>query len=576
MSTAKDFVSTLKEAGPKTSAYDTTATVIRIEGQTAWVHIPGGVNETPASLTIDAKPGDIVQVRVSGGRAFLIGNSSAPPTDDTTARAAKSTAEEAQANARKARDTAEEAGEAAGAAIHLAEGVHDHFWHNNTGAHVTQDTQEDYEADPANAGGNVLITSQGMAIRNGQKELAVFTADLARIGENNTSRIEMSSNNLSAFNDDSVKYFEIDMDAGSSTERPSKSCGEVLQAVSLTTTQKRIGGQPTIDMSDADSGSSASCSGATLVLEIADRVSAIGNRSNCEVLYRNSPSGDSPSSRIYMLCNGLNIDVDTGASVSAYANISLDGGASLYFQATVSYSAQSGVIILNVYGRSSVSLTINAFSSSVNVRYSVSTTAPAAVIGTRDDETPGVYSTAIGNHLYAAGNNQLVIGKYNEADENNEFAFIVGNGTSQDDADRSNAFMIDWNGHIHTQSGIVDSSTNYLTVSKSFTDSSQRVSLSSGNTNKTVLSVTAPITGIVIVSGYITMTSNANGNRHVTIRVGGTEVYNDTRPAHGTNNGQMGCSAAVLCNAGDTIEIMAWQSSGSTLYAGGRLNAVFM
>ena len=74
---------------PKTSAYDTVATVRRIEDGVAWVHIPGGVDETPVKLTVNAKEGDDVQVRVSGGTAFLVGNGSAPPTDDTRANAAK-------------------------------------------------------------------------------------------------------------------------------------------------------------------------------------------------------------------------------------------------------------------------------------------------------------------------------------------------------------------------------------------------------------------------------------------------------------------------------------------------------
>lgn len=72
----------------KTSPYDTTATVRRVESGIAWVHIPGGVDETPVKLTIAAKPGDNVQVRVSGGRAFLVGNASAPPTDDKVANQA--------------------------------------------------------------------------------------------------------------------------------------------------------------------------------------------------------------------------------------------------------------------------------------------------------------------------------------------------------------------------------------------------------------------------------------------------------------------------------------------------------
>ena len=77
------------------TSYDTPATVTRIEGNTAWVHINGGISETPVKLTINAKIGDTVQVRVGGGTAWLVGNQTAPPTDDTTADKAIEKAEEA-------------------------------------------------------------------------------------------------------------------------------------------------------------------------------------------------------------------------------------------------------------------------------------------------------------------------------------------------------------------------------------------------------------------------------------------------------------------------------------------------
>ena len=94
---------------PKTSAYDTQATVRRIEDGVAWVHIPGGVDETPVRLTVNARSGDTVQVRVSGGRAFLVGNQTAPPTDDRTARSAAQTAKSAQETATSASKVAVQA-----------------------------------------------------------------------------------------------------------------------------------------------------------------------------------------------------------------------------------------------------------------------------------------------------------------------------------------------------------------------------------------------------------------------------------------------------------------------------------
>ena len=83
---SKTIYDTLTSANSKKpTPYDTPAEVIRVEGNTAWVHIPGGIDETPVQRTISASPGDTVQVRVSGGRAWIMGNATAPPTDDTRA-----------------------------------------------------------------------------------------------------------------------------------------------------------------------------------------------------------------------------------------------------------------------------------------------------------------------------------------------------------------------------------------------------------------------------------------------------------------------------------------------------------
>lgn len=108
--TTKNIASAIKDASKsKTSGYDTQAVVKRIEGNTAWVHIPGGVDETPVQMTMAAKPGDAVQVRVSNGRAWLQGNATAPPTDDTRANFAVGAAIDAGKEAGRAKDAADRA-----------------------------------------------------------------------------------------------------------------------------------------------------------------------------------------------------------------------------------------------------------------------------------------------------------------------------------------------------------------------------------------------------------------------------------------------------------------------------------
>lgn len=76
----------LKNSGAtKTSGYDTQAKVVRIDGDIAYVHIEGGAPETPCIKAIGCKVGDTVRIRVSGGSAWIAGNPTAPPTDDSKA-----------------------------------------------------------------------------------------------------------------------------------------------------------------------------------------------------------------------------------------------------------------------------------------------------------------------------------------------------------------------------------------------------------------------------------------------------------------------------------------------------------
>ena len=97
----KEMTEALKLANSGTKPYDTTAEVLRVEEGIAWVHIPGGADETPVQMSINARPGDTVRVRVAGGQAWLVGNDTAPPTDDTKALEAEKAAKNAKTEAIK-------------------------------------------------------------------------------------------------------------------------------------------------------------------------------------------------------------------------------------------------------------------------------------------------------------------------------------------------------------------------------------------------------------------------------------------------------------------------------------------
>ena len=114
---AKDLYTIIdKKQAQKPSGYTTTATVSKIDDQTMWVRFPGNDFDTPVSNTVEAAPGDTVQVQVANGRALATGNASAPSTDNTRANQAYDVGTEAGTIANIAIDEANRAREAADAA----------------------------------------------------------------------------------------------------------------------------------------------------------------------------------------------------------------------------------------------------------------------------------------------------------------------------------------------------------------------------------------------------------------------------------------------------------------------------
>lgn len=188
-----ELIKTIKESKQKTRAYDTEAVVRRIEGNTAWVHIPGGVDETPVRMTVKAKEGDTVQVRVSGGSAFLVGNATAPPSDDSVAVHVAHNLSITDKVLSSVKAVAEKTAKIAG-------NTNQYFWvkktGSDTGAHITEVPQEEFEADPSNGGGNLLARSNGIAIRDGQTELATFSSTEVEIGKNSKTSAISFCNSL--------------------------------------------------------------------------------------------------------------------------------------------------------------------------------------------------------------------------------------------------------------------------------------------------------------------------------------------------------------------------------------------
>ena len=107
--TVREFKRTLTGGRQKTAPLDIMGKVTRVEDGVAWVRFAGSeVGDTPVRMNIDCKVGDDVQVRSSDGKAWIVGNQSAPPTDDTKASEAGAEARRAHESIQSVKETVTE------------------------------------------------------------------------------------------------------------------------------------------------------------------------------------------------------------------------------------------------------------------------------------------------------------------------------------------------------------------------------------------------------------------------------------------------------------------------------------
>lgn len=156
----KEIASAMKES--KTKPYDTVAEVLRVDEKTAYVHIDGGADETPAQMAINCKSGDTVKIRVSGGKAWLTGNLTSPPTDDTAAEKVK------QSHERFKKGTAKNFGLQNKKIINAAKTATNFIDYIDGVGLMVGDMRGNTLKQ------NTLLDAYGMAVRNGNSEIVRF------------------------------------------------------------------------------------------------------------------------------------------------------------------------------------------------------------------------------------------------------------------------------------------------------------------------------------------------------------------------------------------------------------------
>jgi hypothetical protein len=390
----KSLRKSLQASDRKTSAYDTQATIRRIEDGVAWVHIPGGVDETPVQLTINAKEGDQVQVRVSGGRAFLVGNATAPPTDNAYARQVNRTLTNEISNTNTVVKGVQKVVQAV---KKIADNTNQYFWHTeegeDTGTHITEKPQEEFLADPENGGGNFLARSNGIAVRDGLTELSTFSAEEIRLGKANEPHASIKAERTEFTGEDGAVIIKNNANGVRTFDEGGWRLYE--GDIEYTLQHTPIPGS--------------------------------------FVVYKSGAAGmkhivDDPSRYISYSGTGKTITVHTGTAPSDLPPVST----------TKIY------VIYDTEEFKTTSVGIGRFE---NGDFGSGRNAFAAGDNTK---AYGENSAAFGRGTIARGELQTVLGQYNEEDRDS--LLIIGDGS--DDSNRRNIFKVGRNGNVWSESGL--------------------------------------------------------------------------------------------------------------------------
>lgn len=513
----KDISDAVKSvASDKTSAYDTQAEVIRIEGNTAWVHIYGGVDETPVALTIDAHVGDVVQVRVGGGRAWLTGNGTAPPTDDTTAIIARTEVREVQKEV-------ETIGQIAG-------NTNQYFWHTqsgtDTGAHITEVPRETFLSDPSNGGGNLLARSNGVAVRDGLTEVSRFGAASLQLGQDGQSRQVMDYHSMQLISKEDETYFHV------SDLRDTSGVYQFTDTIIANGSANSFWLTLSTDYNDIISVTVNGVAKTALTDYTLTTVTGNDSFPETRIEFVSTPAQNaeiiavyntrSQASKAYTLGTRK-----TGSKIGPFSySEGIDNDVCGYLAHAEGRHNESHAI---AHAEGSGTKAMDSFAHSEGANTEAWYCAHAEGLGSK---ASGNYSHAQNYYTIASSKDQTAIGKYNIEDTNSTYGFIMGNGTSNNA--RKNAFAVRWNGLVEAENVI-----NYGTCATA-----------AGTAQKKVEGIHSSFTlqtGAVLAVKF----TNANSASNPTIEIDGTTNSIVQIMRYGTT--VAGTSAASSWNAGSVV-----------------------
>ena len=199
----------------------------------------------------------------------------------------------------------------------------------------------------------------------------------------------------------------------------------------------------------------------------------------------------------------------------------------------------------------------------------------------------GSGSHAQGTSTIALGESQTVIGRYNSVDQNDRYAFVIGNGGEYDDAfvdpdnpdydyddeyTHSNALTVDWDGNVAC------GEVNGLALQSmgEMVEESGTATVATSTNANVVSKQLQP--GTWLVNARLQYPSNATGRRAAKLSTtsadSGNVISSDVRNAVSGGTTQVQTERVFAFDTATTIHLIAWQDSGSALTCSGQIQAV--
>ena len=509
-----NFDALAKALAPNTGETSKTYTAVvshTDEEGIVWVRLPGAEQDTPtASTSAEAKMGDTVTVEWRNNKLYIAGNYTNPSAGvervaivDETAHVAKETAGEAQAAADEAQTTADGAQTIATAALNAAQATEQYFWHDSNGAHVTQVPKETFLASPQ--GGNTLIDSDGLQVRDGETILAEYTATGIKIGQDGGTQMVIDNDSMETTDENGVAVLRLGyVDAAEATielattpsTTPTEAATLPLPVVPIwtggfglsLTAYFQDGTEAAAHLDTDHAGTytmSLSFASWSVVLSNTEVTATCQSYAGSTTLAPKLTVRYNGTTAAPVFSVGVN-DVE-GAYSTAFGTGNEASGISSHAEGeeTIASGNRS-----HAEGQLTQATGIEAHAEGFNTRATASSshaeggssraTANAAhaegsltVASAWAAHAEGISTTASGAYSHAQGTgttanslSQTALGEYNEVDTagtsltRGTYAVIVGNGT--DDNNRSNAMTIDWNGNLVVGGHVSDGYGNVL------------------------------------------------------------------------------------------------------------------